>query len=215
MSSSISPIFTCFARGSLLGGWRIGQASPVSIRWYTLVGPSIVITLHSKDSVSSSSNSWNSASLRCGLAAVIMCCNIRTVSWTCGCSTLGGATSMTASQCARGSFCELLVEMDSIQDPHMYLPAVSDQCPGYVVLWEHGPLDSVLPGYFPLQGGSPIQPSQFPRIVQISSNHWQLPGWKARAQPWGSTAIPLPLQDAAFSILGPQMHCMHAGCPVP
>jgi hypothetical protein len=36
MSWSISPTSASFAICCLLGGWRIGQASPVSIRWYTL-----------------------------------------------------------------------------------------------------------------------------------------------------------------------------------
>jgi hypothetical protein len=36
--SSISFTSVCFARGILLGGWRIDCASsPVSIRWYSLL----------------------------------------------------------------------------------------------------------------------------------------------------------------------------------
>jgi hypothetical protein len=31
-----------------------------------------------------------------------------------------------------------------------------------------------------------------------------------RLEGWGSVVIPLPLQAAAFGVLGLQLHCMHA-----
>jgi hypothetical protein len=74
----------------------------------------------------------------------------------------------------------------SIQDPHGYLPAVLDQDPTH-----HHSL----------------------ALYRLSLDHWPLPSWKVRVLTLGSIAIPLPLQDAAFGALGPQMHHMHAGCP--
>lgn len=83
------------------------------------VGPTIVIDLHSRDvSVLGEelSNPWDSASLRFVLAVAIMFFNFRVVSWICGCSTLGVATSMTGSQYVGGSFCELTT--GSTRGPH-------------------------------------------------------------------------------------------------
>jgi hypothetical protein len=48
MSSSISPTFACFPRGSLLGSWWIGRSSPGSMRFHS-VCPSTAIILQSKD----------------------------------------------------------------------------------------------------------------------------------------------------------------------
>jgi hypothetical protein len=75
------------------------------------------------------------------------------------------------------------------------------------VLRDHGPLDSVLAGHFPLWVGSLITPSPLPHVVQVSPDpcHYQ----------WGSTGIPLPLQDTACGALGPWLHLMRTGCPAP
>jgi hypothetical protein len=72
---------------------------------YTMVhsdGMSVVIVLHSRDvSVRNPSNSWYLLSFRFELIAAIASCNFGAVSWTYGCSTSGGVTSVTGTQCTR------------------------------------------------------------------------------------------------------------------
>jgi hypothetical protein len=149
MSSSISPTSAFFARGSLLGSWQIGRASPVSIQWYT-VSPSIVIAVLTKMSpysVRSSSSSQDLASLRFGLVSGIMSCNFQVVTQTCGCSTLGGVTSMTGSQCARWnpfmSFCSWQVAFRTLmgssqQSWNKILPITTpSHCKGYHLITGH------------------------------------------------------------------------------
>jgi hypothetical protein len=69
----------------------------------------------------------------------------------------------------------------SVQDPHGYLPATSDQGSSYV-----GPLGapiSVLPGHFPLLEGSSVESSPLLRTMRLSADYWSLPGWKSGAAP--------------------------------
>jgi hypothetical protein len=108
--------------------------------------------------------------------------------------------------CQVGTFLELLDMLGSIWDPHRYLPVVSDQGPGLIVLREQGPPGLVPPAHFPLCGGSPIKPSLFLRTVQVSHDHYPLQDWKDGAPVRGSIAILHLLQDAALGTLSQQTH---------
>jgi hypothetical protein len=66
--------------------------------------------------------------LKCGLAASVTSCNFKLESWAWGCSKLGGVTSVTGLQCARG---DLLVNFWSWWVAFKTLLAVLDQGPGY------------------------------------------------------------------------------------
>jgi hypothetical protein len=49
--------------------------------------------------------------------------------------------------------------------------------------------------------------------MQVSSDYWPLPGWKAGTQPQSSITISLLLQDAEFGALDPLIYYIRAGCP--
>jgi hypothetical protein len=77
-------------------------------------------------------SSSGSRDFRCGLAAAIMSCHFRVGCWTCDSSTLGEFTSASGHSVLGGCFCEVLVALGSIQDPHGHLLAVLDQGPGCI-----------------------------------------------------------------------------------
>jgi hypothetical protein len=117
--------------------------------------------------------------------------------------------------CPGASFCELLVAMGSVQDPHRYLPAVLDQGPCYIESFRSMGLQmEFYQVIFYSKGALQSSHHHSHSIVQVSPHPWP-PGCKAEAPPPSSIVIPLPLQDAAFGALGPQIHCMCAGCPAP
>jgi hypothetical protein len=103
--------------------------------------------------------------------------------------------------------------MGSIQDPQRYLSAILVQGPGYVESFGQMGLQTRLYQATFHSEGALQSNHHHSHTVQVSADHWPLPGWKAGPR-LGSIAMPLPLQHAAFGALGPQMHHMRAGYPV-
>jgi hypothetical protein len=92
--------------------------------------------------------------------------------------------------CQVGSFVELPVATDSIQDPHGYLAAVSNQDPGYAesfgLMCLRTRFSQVI---FHFEGHSTLGITNPLHYVGI--NHWSLPGRKVGVRSWGSIAIHL------------------------
>lgn len=125
----------CFARGSILGVWRIVWVSSVSVVVHS-VSLCVVITLHSE----AVSVLGKEIFLLFGFSVTQVwpgCCSCILQLW---CRVLDlqlfniglGHEHDWLTMCQEGYFHELLVMICSIQDPQRYLPAVSDQGPVYV-----------------------------------------------------------------------------------
>jgi hypothetical protein len=165
--------------------------------------------------VASSSNSRYSAAFRFGLAASITSWNLEIVSWT-WLFKIGWGHQRECFTVSHGIFRQCRVATGSIRDPRGYLLWVWDQSPGYVEAF--GRISLRIRFYEVIFYSEGTQQSIHPYSLALCRyhlvlNHYHVgsPGVPFR----GPIPITLPLQDAAFGALGPQIHHRRASCQTP
>jgi hypothetical protein len=172
-----------------------------------------VIVFYSKNvSILGEELTRDPASLTFALAAAIPSCNFGVVSWTCGCSTSGGVTSVTGSQCARGDpFMSFWSRLAAFRT----LTGTSRQSRTSVLAMLNPSVAGIsrLRSVKPFPTSTVLSNQAITILLHCAGITWSLATTRLAGR--GPIAIPLPLKDAELGTLGPQTHHMLPGYQAP